>query len=56
MYILQSKTTKLADRKGIYIMIPKNVCHYTTFYSIFKMSSRRKHEIRIDLPKITKIK
>ena len=32
------------------------LCHRTTFYSIFNMSSCRKPEIHSDLPKITKIK
>jgi len=34
----------------------KSICHRTTFYSIFNMSSCRKPEIQNDLPKITKIK
>ena len=34
----------------------KGICHSTSFYSIFNMSSCRKPEIHNDLPKITKIK
>ena len=34
----------------------KYICHRTTFYSIFNMSSCRKPKIQKDLPKITKIK
>jgi len=34
----------------------KRICHRTTFYSIFKMSSCRKPEIQKDLLKITNIK
>ena len=34
----------------------KSICHRTTFYSIFNMSSCRKPEIHNDLPKIIKIK
>jgi len=46
-------------KKGIHIMNPKKqkcICHRTTFYAIFNMSSCRKPEIQNDLPKITKIK
>ena len=34
----------------------KSICHRTTFYSIFNMSSCRKPEIQNDLPKVSKIK
>jgi len=46
-------------KKGLHIMTPKaytSICHRTTFYSKFNMSSRRKPEIQNELPKITKIK
>jgi len=33
----------------------KGICHRTTFYSIFKMSSCRKPKIQNILPKITNI-
>ena len=33
-----------------------SICHRTTLYSIFDMSSCRKPEIQNDLPKITKVK
>ena len=47
--------------KGIHIMNnkkgkTKSICHRTTFYSIFNMSSFRKPEIQNGLPKIIKIK
>ena len=38
-------------KKGIPIMNPKKrICHRTTFYSIFNMSSCRKPEMQNDLP------
>ena len=33
-----------------------SICHRTTFYSVFNMSSCRKLEIQNDLPQITQIK
>ena len=39
-------------KKGIHI---KSICHRTTFYFIFNMSSCRKPEIQNALPKITKL-
>jgi len=53
---------KLFDRKFIFLMKKgihmnpkkqKSICHRTTFYSIFNMSS---YKIQNDLPKITKTK
>jgi len=47
-------------KKGIHIVYlkkqNKSICHHTTFYSIFNMSSCRKLEIQNYLPKITQIK
>jgi len=42
-------------KKGIHIMNP-SICHRTTLYSIFNMSSCRKPAIQNDLHKLTKIK
>ena len=46
-------------RKVYILWIPKrktNICHRTTFYSIFNMSSYRNPKLLNGLPKITKIK
>ena len=47
-------------KKGIHIMnskkSKKSICHRTSFYSIFDMSSCKKPEIQNDLHKITKLK
>ena len=46
-------------KKGTHLINPKKqkcLCHRTTFYSIFIMSSYRKPDIQNDLLKLTKIK
>ena len=44
-------------KKGIHIVnLKKSICHRTTFYVVFNMSSCRKPEIQNGFPKITKIK
>ena len=55
-HIDQSCTSYKYWKKKFYRKLIFFLCHRTTFYSIFNMSSCRKPEINTNLPKITKIK
>jgi len=57
--LLDRKLTSFLMKKGTHLINPKKqkcLCHRTTFYSIFILSSYRKPDIQNDLLKLTKIK